>query len=1246
MYNVQTSLLPFDRYISRSVEVPEGLTVSEIINQIKPPEYGEITAYVSLNGDVVPENYWRVLRPKNSAILCIEIVPSGGGGGKNPLATVISIVAIVAAPYLAATYGAALGASLNAGLGLGMTSATSITALGGAVISGAVSLAASLAVSALSSVPKQSGGSTSTDVRDSPTLFIEGATNAIDPWGVVPVNLGRNRMYPKQAALPYTETQNNDQYVRQLFTYGFGKVALSESKIGETLISEFEGVSIDEKLDGDLSDGTSIYANDVFQENFGIKILQTDGHVLRTTQQNIDEFEVDITFPEGVFQYSSNGNRISLTISFNISYAPTGTTDWTTQNYTITENYTAALRRRYRFTVSNGQYDVRVQRTTQDWEVVEVKDDMVWTALRSVSLTNPVIQDHVSGKGVRIKASEQLSGTVGKLNEIVETYCLVYDPDSDSWGEGLSSNPADIFRYVLQSEGFVKRLPDSRIDLEKLAEWWVYCDSLGLEYNDIIDAERSVEDVLNDVAAAGFASKHAVEGVYGVIIDNEKPVIKGIVTPRNSWGYRGTLNYPEIPHGLRVEFRNKDKGYAMDERIIYRSGYNESNATLYQRIQFRSCTNADLAYLYGRRYLANAELQPEIHTFNQDVEAISYNRGDRITFINDSILVGVGQGRIESLVYDDDESPTEITGFVLDETVTIPSADNFAVRIRYNDASDFAYHMLTTTIGETDTFTFSTPISYSTENVEKLVDEDGTGALCSFVEDGKELDLIIVEMRARENHNIQITAIDYAPERFNIDKEPIPDFTSNVTNPLSSYRPVAPVLAANPQSNEDVMIANIDGSYTSRMIFPLDNSNPDPVQPLIKVRRSGSNVWFRPQILSNNPEEIIITGLDDGILYDFDLFYQKLNGVGLVSSPLQLRNERFIGGSTPPADVSGFKITVSDDNNAILKWTRNTEIDISHYEIRYSSLYSGAAWGTSQVLEEKAINSPLPIVFRGGTYLIKAVDYSGNYSDNATTVVTFNPGNIRNVVEELQEDGEFTGVKDNTRVENDLLYLSDTSEVGYYYFSDAVDVGAVATSFISAEIVANGVFVNDLFAIDDLFAEDDLFASGGSLDLFAEDDLFAVEDLFGIGTDAWLVELEFRTTNDDPDGSPTWTEWVSLTTGYHQFRAVEFRLVMTSLQGGVAPRVSTLKVVVDMPDRREEGEDLTVPVSGASITWEYAFQAIPAVNITVQDGADDDKITDLVKTTSGFSFKVYNKTVAGYVERTFDYIAAGYGRQT
>jgi len=912
----------------------------------------------------------------------------------------------------------------------------------------------------------------------------------------------------------------------------------------------------------------------------------------------------------------SNVETTSGTINLN-DYYPTAST---------AESFNVS----YRITFpSTGQYDVYVQNLSPPTSDDKIREDVVLSSLKSIKNTAPVNQANISGTAMRIRATDQLNGTVQQYNVIASTFLKYYDSDLDAWVDGVSSNCAAIYRYVLQSEAFIKRIGDSGINLEKLQEWSIYCDENNLTYNRVIDYETSIDDVLNDICAAGMATIHKPSGIYSVIIDNERPEIKGMITPRNSWGYKGNINYPELPDALRVRFRDKANGYLIDERIVYNTDFDESNAEEYETLEFNSCTDSDLAYFYGNRYLRTGALQPETHSFNVDFENLTFDRGDRIVLVNDAILVGVGQGRIRTLI----DNGTHVTGFTIDDTVSIPTTNQFGVRIRNGDGSGFDYHLLTTVVGETDTFTFQAPILIANAPVLE--------SLCAFVEDGKELDLIITDIKPNNDQNAQVMAVNYAPERFT-SLGPIPAFTSNITTPLDFIRPEAPILISI-QSDEDVMSVNPDGTYFERMVLKLRNVNGGQIESRIKLRRKGDTEFYKPDILEISAEKIVMTGFDTGIYYDMEIVYKRLT-TDLYSLPLVINSYKFEGTEGLPSNVENFKLTTATDT-AFFSWNPVEDIDVSHYKIKYSNLYTGATWDTSQALFDRVYETTLSIPFIGGTYFIKAVDLSGNESATATAILTFNSDGLLNAVEVLTENPSFAGVKDNVILSGTNIQLEDVDvPLGYYYFDNIPDLTEIYSSFVSAGIVSGGAYFNNIFIYDDIFEEEDVFGAGGN-DIFAYDDLFALDDVFGIGLNGWSVSLEFSTTNDDPGGSPVWSAWQSFTAGTYEFRSIRFRLKLESTQYGITPSVSALSVTIDMPDRVERGEDLTCPVSGYVHTYTPKFKKNPSVVIQLQEYDPADIIEFVSKTSWGFEIKVYNTTSASYVERTFDFIASGYGRE-
>lgn len=1245
--NVHAAPLPFSNFQVHTT-APRGASVADIVEDILPPRLvGKVDVVAMINGHIVFPAMWHKVRPKDGTIINIRAVPmgGGGGGGKNPLTTVLSIAVMIAAPYAAGALATNVGLSIFGG---GVLTSAQL-ALTKGVLTAGFAVLGRLAVTALAPPPKPTSAAIVNNPQESPTQFIEGASNSLNPYGVVPVCLGTNRVFPIQAARPYTETENNDNYVRQLFTWGYGEaLTVEDLKIGETDLDAFDDVQVDSKLAGNLHEGTSLFSNSVLQDNYNVLLDYDVGTVVRTLASNANEGLIDVSFPQGLMGVSnSTGGRFSRTVQFSLEYAVSGSGSWVSVGtQTITATQGEALIRSFRIVFpAAGDYDIRIARLTPtfpDNDGNTYLQDAYLSALRAVRYTNPVNLQGINGTAVRIRATDQLNGSIDQLNGIVSNHIPDYDADTETWITRPTSNPASIYRYVLQGLPNARALADSKLRIDDLEAWHVYCDERGYTYNRVIDYETSVEEILQDVASAGSASPAIVDGKRTVCVDREKDEVVQIVTPRNSWGYSGEMLYPEALHGLRVTFRNADKGYQQDERVVYADGYDETNATLFETLEVQSCTDSDLAYKIGRRMLAVAILRPETHSFYMDVENLIAIRGDRIKLENDIPLVGVGDARIKTVVTTqprrvvDGGNPVidglnrvvdslggapQVLGVSLDDTISIPAAGTYFMRIRLADGTQL-YREISVSVGSFKEFTFVEPIA--------IEDTPAAGDLCYVVEAGGELDLVISKIEPSSDLTAKITALDYAPGIFSSEIENIPAFDSNITIPLEFIRPAAPVLVGEPQADETVLQRNPDGSFLSRAIFTLQNNNEGVVSTEVKIRPTGSTAFVNANVLEARPDRLVITGLQDGTRYDVFIRYRRANST-LYSLPLQINNFLYSGTEGPPSDVTGFRVSVTD-NTAQFSWDPNGNVDFAFYRMRFSSLFEGATLNTAQILENKILTNRISLPFQGGTYFLTAVDLSGNESENAAVIITFAPS-PSNAVVVVEEDPSFSGATTNVISTGGVIRLDDPSIMqGTYEFANVPDLGDVFSSFLSASIVANGVVIADSSSIEN--------------DVFEMDNLFDVSDLFGLSEGSWSITLEFRYTSDDPDASDAvWTDWAEFVAGTYSFRAAQFRLQLYSLEAGVSPQISVLSVTIDMPDRVERGNDLAVPVAGATIIYDPAFNADPAVVITLQDAATDDKIVYTSKDATGFAFKVYNATAAGYVERVYDYISSGYGRK-
>ena len=387
---------------------------------------------------------------------------------------------------------------------------------------------------------------------------------------------------------------------------------------------------------------------------------------------------------------------------------------------------------------------------------------------------------------------------------------------------------------------------------------------------------------------------------------------------------------------------------------------------------------------------------------------------------------------------------------------------------------------------------------------------------------------------------------------------------------------------------------------------------------------------------------------------------RAVNTLGVRSVYTTTATLVFAGLTTPPSAITGFSVRAID-GSAHLQWDRPTDIDVLHggyIRIRHTPMTSGVTWAhgsdIGEALAGTATNVVLPLL--SGTYMAKAVDSAGNFATDEIQAITNVPNILSfNAVSTVAEAPTFAGQKEDVTVSGSVLRLdglpyfilmedsdnivtedgayqieTETAQTaiiesyGEYYFNNDLDLGAVYTSRLTSNVDASGFVASDL--IDN---------RADNIDTWANFD--------GEPSDAVTAQLQIRTTEDDPAGSPTWTGWAQLVVGDYYARAFEFRLIFNSTDSSRNIDISTLSVTIDMPDRNERAQSVAIPSGGQAITYTNAFKDSPMVGITAQNMATGDYWTLTSQTSTGFTINFYNSSNTG-VARNINWIATGYGK--
>lgn len=351
------------------------------------------------------------------------------------------------------------------------------------------------------------------------------------------------------------------------------------------------------------------------------------------------------------------------------------------------------------------------------------------------------------------------------------------------------------------------------------------------------------------------------------------------------------------------------------------------------------------------------------------------------------------------------------------------------------------------------------------------------------------------------------------------------------------------------------------------------------------------------------------------------------------------------GLKAPPSNVTGLNLNAIG-GNAHITFNPSIDLDVKiggYLKLKHSK--ESASWndGIEFGVFIPGTASSVVVPLLEGNYLAKWVDSSGIESIDAAVIFTNYPDILKlNIAETIQEDPGFEGQKTNVGVSefagvpaimldsvlsiDSMLTNVDSfpyfdawggvSQNGEYLFSNTIDLGAIYTSRLSANIVSFGVNSQDQVdlwgLIDDLLMVDGDVISDVSATIFV------------------------KYSNNDID----YSEWLPLFVGDYSARFFKFKVLLNS--GGSNNIVITkCSVIVDMPDTIYSGEDISSGLSTYSVVYPKPFYNSSAIGITAQDMGTGDYYIISNKTNFGFDI-TFKNSLGANINKTFDYISKGY----
>lgn len=737
-----------------NIDLPAGLNVAQIIAEVLPAATEEMLDrarvwLVSNLGEMLlsEREHWGRIRPRPGVRVMIRLVPGDTDLLRSTLMIAVSIGATALGQFWAGP--AILQATGNAFL----------ANIGGALLGAGVAIAGATLVNWMIPAANEGGD------REKPTYTISGWQNRANPDGPVPSIVGRHRIAPVFAAPSYSEIVGDQHFIRALFLVGYGQYEISDLRIKETPIGNYEDVEYQVR-DGSNGDAVTLYPQQVIEENVGAELrrdrlrdengdpigIGPTSPVVRLTAGDTAEANVILSFPTGLGRAGDTGEIENHTVNIRIRQRASAGGSW---QEVITLSVTASQRepffRQHRWTLpSRGRWEIEVTRLTSEPTNPRINERTAWATLQSFRPEYPInFGKRVAVVAVRIRATFQLNGNLDSLNLLAQRVIPDFDMGTGTWVMRKTRNPASIFRHVLQGAESAFPEPDNALDLAQLEDWHNFCRLKGLKYDRIHDFEASLWDVLTDVARAGRASPRHDGRKWGVVIDRPSNLVVAHVNPRNSRDFTWSRNYIEPPHAFRVEFLDETSDYQTRERIVRWPGH-VGDITLTEALQLPGKTDPAEIWRETRRRQYEIIHRPDQFRAVQDGAVRTATRGDLVKGSYDTLDRTLFAHRV-----------TAVRGqlITLDGWVGMEAGQSYAVRFFRQSGS-----------GEAATFTSTVRnvVRQLGEHDSIALDGDGfvpaVGEIVQFGVAGQEsLHLMVAGTEAGEGMTSVLTMLAAAP---------------------------------------------------------------------------------------------------------------------------------------------------------------------------------------------------------------------------------------------------------------------------------------------------------------------------------------------------------------------------------------------------------------------------------------------------------------------------------------------------
>jgi len=978
--SVTSVLNPFDVNESKEITYAEvGASLAEIAKPYRENDFGDKLC-VSIDGKVIPFDKLALTFPKIGEVVVINPIIAGGGGAKDALRIVATILVIATAIFV--------------------PQVLLLEGFKALVVGAAIGVGGNLLINAVLPPPQAELPGIDNLLQQSQTYGWTPARNLNQEGIALPVIYGIHRVTPPIIS-SHISTEGDKQFLNVLYAVADGPIDnITLIEINQNPSSFYTDVILDTRFGDNVQTVLPFFQDTITEKAVG-QTIDEDPAISTTvvTNGNLNEgLGVGLIFFQGLaFINPATGKYEDETVEFTVQFRPTSggpLVDFPGSPVVLTDNRAETIRKFFRVDgIAPDEYDIVVKFTKAPTEGVEHINGLFWEYIQEI-IPDDFTYPNTSLLSLRVLATDQLSGgapvvTCLVTRNTVEVFTGVVDESLDA------NNPAWAAYDILRNDLYGANIPTDRIIFADFLKWADWCDSQNLFVNIYFDVAATLNEMLQRISVIGRASVIQRGTKFGAIVDLvDTPVQTFTVGNIIEDSFEETfiekanrMNSLEITYfdsTLDFERRTievRDDDVDLDQSLIKK-----------QQITFPGITNFDQASRQGKFLLNSNKFLIRTIVFKTDLDGVISQPGDVIRVQHFLPQWGFGGRAISS-------TNNTIT---LDQEVILEASIQYTVLIRRN-ADNVTEELLVVIVG---TETTTDVLDLTSDWTINPVKDD----LYSF---GKQIlntkQFRIINIRRDQDSRCLIRALEYRPEVFD-DSIAIPSFPVESDLPTVAGLVLTPLFRVRQDGTIDAIIAVSWRGFSVIWQIFLTQLGFSPVRRVGVVNSPGFE----------------ITGLDIGKTYGVNVSASDNPGEGLGDIITLV----FI----PPGAVTNLASEVID-NFILLRWkTLQGSLPIKTYEIR-----KGVDFATALVIgtADKTFTTVQETISGDFTYWVVAIDTAGVFGIEASITATVDQPADYELSQEITSNFENVAGRVNVVVADGVLYGPiDTSETFEDFFDN------------------------------------------------------------------------------------------------------------------------------------------------------------------------------------------------------------------